>query len=166
MCDPIQVPTPAAIVNKNKSILGNSEIVIFWGAPRCVGEFCEDQPRWAPNMVSLADVFAIDREPACCKICEEVIVWLPGVRINFLFATCHHVIVWNVWKDDVEIELGRKRAQWDLNVWQHILTIFASGNGRGGSGYLLRSGSWRRQESRPGRKLSLQFLFPPLLYLW
>jgi hypothetical protein len=98
VCGPIQVPTPAAIGGRNKSNLGNSGVFICFGAPRCEGEFCEDQPRWPPNLVSLADVFAIDREPACCRGGSVITPRADQIRSKsiFLFATCHHVIVWNL----------------------------------------------------------------------
>lgn len=35
--------------------------------------------------------------------------------VNWLRDTCHHVISWNLFKDDVEIECGSRHARSDLN---------------------------------------------------
>lgn len=48
-------------------------------------------------------------------------------------ASCHHVSGWSIFKDDMEIEFGQRRAQSDLNVQYAELSIWKEGRGKGDS---------------------------------
>lgn len=56
-------------------------------------------------------------------------LWVLGgqvkLGVNWLCYTCHHVIRWNLFKDDVEIECRQRHVQTDLS-FQHRYTCFST----------------------------------------